>query len=123
MSNAKKNERAIEGHYNYYGVPAYILKQRNGAYASGFFDPIDGIFKAAGSAKKILWDGIRLNEKDAKKLIREYSRVIPFFEEDGQTPEWILLPEDVTMFLAQSEENGDETKPGPEEFPSTKDPA
>lgn len=121
MSNAKKNERSIEGHYNYYGIPAYILKQHNGAYASGFFDPIDGIFKAAGSAKKILWDGIRLNEKEAKKLIREYSRAVPFFEEDGQTPEWILRPEDAIMFLTQSEEIQDQSKPGQEDIPGTKE--
>ena len=117
MSNAKKNERSLEGHYDYYGTPAYILKQRNGAYASGFFDPVEGIFKAGGSAKKILWDGIRMSDKDAKKLIREYSRSLPFFEEDGQTPEWILLPDEASMFLAQSEEIHEDTKPGAEDFP------
>ena len=116
MSNAKKNERSLEGHYDYYGIPAYILKQRNGAYASGFFDPVEGIFKAGGSAKKILWDGIRMTDKEAKKLIREYSRSLPIFEEDGQTPEWILLPEDASMFLAQSEEIQEDMKPR-EEFP------
>ena len=116
MSNAKKNVRSLEGHYNYYGIPAYILKQRNGAYASGFYDPIDGIFKAGGSAKKILWDGIRMAEKEAKKLIREYSRMIPIFEEDGQTPEWILLPEEASTFLAQFDEIRNQTKPD-EGFP------
>ncbi len=121
MSNAKKNERSLEGYYNYYGIPAYILKQRNGAYASGFYDPIDGIFKAGGSAKKILWDGFRVAEKEAKKLIREYSRAIPFFEEDGETPEWILLPEEASMFLAQSDEIRDETQPGTEDFPGKKE--
>ena len=118
MSNAKKNERCLEGHYDYYGIPAYIIKQRNGAYASGFYDPIDGIFKAGGVAKKILWDGIRLNPKEAKKLIREYSREIHFFDEDGQAPEWILLPEEASMFLAQSDEIHDQTQPGNEDFPA-----
>ncbi len=117
MSNAKKNERSLEGYYDFYGIPAYILKQRNGAYASGFFDPIDGIFKAGGSAKKILWDGVRMTEKQAKKFIREYSRSIPLFEEDGMTPEWILLPDEATLFLAQSEEIREEVKPGNEDFP------
>ena len=48
MSDAKKD--GIEGHYNYYGIPAYILKQKNGAYASGFFDANEAVFKAGGSA-------------------------------------------------------------------------
>ena len=109
MSHAKKNVRSLEGHYNYYGIPAYILKQRNGAYASGFFDPIDGIFKAGGSAKKILWDGIRVGEKEARKLMRDYSRAIPYFEEDGQAPEWILLPEEASTFLKQSDEIHEDT--------------
>jgi hypothetical protein len=117
MSNAKKNERSLEGHYDYYGIPAYILKQRNGAYASGFFDPVEGIFKAGGSAKRILWDGIRLTDKEAKKLIREYSRSLPIFEEDGQTPEWILLPDEASMFLAQSDEIHEDMNPGNEDFP------
>ena len=121
MSNAKKNERSLEGYYDYYGTPAYILRQRNGAYASGFYDPIDGIFKAGGSAKKILWDGVRMSDKEAKKLIREYSRMIPFFEEDGETPEWILLPEEASTFLAQSDEIRDQTQPGNEDLPGRKE--
>ena len=118
MSNAKKNERSLEGYYDYYGIPAYILKQKNGAYASGFFDPIDGIFKAGGAAKKILWDGVKMSEKEAKKFIREYSRSVPLFEEDEMTPEWILLPEEATTFLAQSDEIRNQMRPGSEDFPA-----
>lgn len=102
MKNAKKSERNLEGHYNYYGIPSYILKQKNGAYASGFYDPIDGIFKAGGSAIKILWDGVRISEREARKLIREYSRQNPILEdENGETPEWILLPEEAILFMTQ----------------------
>lgn len=105
LPEKKGRERSLEGHYNYYGTPAYILKQRNGAYASGFYDPFDGIFKAGGCAKKILWDGVKLSDKEAKKLIREYTRTAPLFEdEEGLTPEWILLPEEATHFMKQADE-------------------
>ena len=123
MSNAKKDERTLEGYYDFYGIPAYILKQRNGAYASGFFDPIEGIFKAGGSAKKILWDGVRMTEREAKKFIREYSRSMPIFEEEGQTPEWILLPDEANHFLAQSDEIQDGMKPGSDDLQGKKEAA
>ena len=105
MSDAKKEPRSIEGHYNYYGIPAYILKQKNGAYASGFYDCAEGVFKAGGSAKKILWDGMKIGPTEAKRLIEKYSRTniaIPE-DENGETPDWILLPEEASFFLAQSD--------------------
>ena len=120
MSDAKKSKRSLEGYYDYYGTPAYILKQRNGAYASGFYDAIDGIFKAGGSAKKILWDGVRLSEREARKFIQDYSLMIPVFENDGKTPEWILLPDEAAFFLKQSDEDHDESKPGNEDLPGEK---
>ena len=104
MSDAKRDSRSIEGHYNYYGTPTYILKQKNGAYASGFFDPIEGVFKAGGSAKKILWDGIKISLIEAKRLIERYSKNGPFeLDESSETPDWILLPEEASLFLAQSD--------------------
>ena len=105
MSETKKNPRSIEGYYNYYGVPAYILKQKNGSFASGYYDWIEGVFKAGGSVKKILWDGIKISFAEAKRLISKYSRLHSIKEGDGaQTPDWILLPEDASHFLAQSDE-------------------
>ena len=56
MSEPTKKTRSIEGYYNYYGIPAYVLKQKNGSFASGYYDWIEGVFKAGGSVKKILWD-------------------------------------------------------------------
>ena len=105
MSEPKKNLRSIEGYYNYYGVPAYILKQKNGSYASGYYDWVEGVFKAGGSVKKILWDGIKISFAEAKRLISKYSRMHTIEEADSpNTPDWILLPEDASLFLAQSDE-------------------
>ena len=105
MSEPKKNLRSIEGYYNYYGVPAYILKQKNGSYASGYYDWVEGVFKAGGSVKKILWDGIKISFAEAKRLISKYSRMHGSEEsETGDTPDWILLPEEASLFLAQSDE-------------------
>jgi hypothetical protein len=105
MSDAKKDLRNIEGHYNYYGMPAYILKQKNGAYASGLYDCAEGVFKAGGSAKKILWDGIKIGPTEAKRLIERYSKTnIPMtLDESGEMPDWILLPEEASFFMAQSD--------------------
>jgi len=104
MSDAKKDPRSIEGHYNYYGIPAYILKQKNGAYASGLYDCAEGVFKAGGSAKKILWDGMKIGPTEAKRLIEHYSKTnIPVMDDDGETPDWILLPEEASFFIAQSD--------------------
>ena len=106
MSDAKKEVRSIEGHYSYYGVPAYILRQKSGAYASGFYDPAEGVFKAGGSAKKILWDGVKISVLEAKRLIEKYSRHASLRrEENGDAPDWILLPEEASFFLAQAEKN------------------
>ena len=105
MSDAKKNLRSIEGYYNYYGVPAYILKQKNGSYASGYYDWVEGVFKAGGSVKKILWDGVKVSFAEAKRLISKYSRAhTEEMEAVGGTPDWILLPEEASSFLAQSDE-------------------
>ena len=105
MNEPKKNLRSIEGYYNYYGVPAYILKQKNGSYASGYYDWVEGVFKAGGSVKKILWDGIKVSFAEAKRLISKYSRMHASEEaEGGDTPDWILLPEEASLFLAQSDE-------------------
>lgn len=105
MSEPKKSLRSIEGYYNYYGVPAYILKQKNGSYASGYYDWIEGVFKAGGSVKKILWDGMKISFAEAKRLISKYSR-LHATEMDGgfSTPDWILLPEEASTFLEQSDE-------------------
>src|SRR5690349_23709699 len=107
MGSAKS--RSIEGHYNFYGYPAYILKQKNGAYASGFFDPEDKVFKAGGSVKKILWDGVKIGLDEAKKLMDRHSKKHSrLSDSDLDTPDWILLPEDASLFLSQSHESRDE---------------
>src|SRR3989338_3319045 len=77
MSEPKKNNRSIEGYYNYYGVPAYVLKRKNGSFASGYYDWIEGVFKAGGSVKKILWAGVKISFAEAKRLISKYSRTEP----------------------------------------------
>jgi len=84
---------------------AYILKQKNGSYASGYYDWIEGVFKAGGSAKKILWDGIKISFAEAKRLITKYSR-LHATEMDGSfsTPDWILLPDEASSFLEQSDQ-------------------
>ena len=98
--------RSIEGHYNFYGYPAYILKQKNGAYASGFFDPEDKVFKAGGSVKRILWDGVKVGLDEAKRLMdRHAENHSKLTDSDLDTPDWILLPEDATKFLIQSDES------------------
>ena len=105
MSDAKKNLRSIEGYYNYYGVPAYVLRQKNGSYASGYYDWVEGVFKAGGSVKKILWDGIKISFPQAKRLIARYSRAHSEEMDTAQdTPDWILPPEDASLFLAQSDQ-------------------
>jgi hypothetical protein len=105
MSESKKNLRSIEGYYNFYGVPAYILRQKNGSYASGYYDWVEGVFKAGGSVKKILWDGIKISFAEAKRLIARYSRAhSEEVEAVGSTPDWILLPEEASYFLAQSDQ-------------------
>ena len=105
MSEIRKNPHSIEGYYNYYGVPAYILKQKNGSYASGYYDWVEGVFKAGGSVKRILWDGIKISFAEAKRLISKYSRMHTIEDTDvANTPDWILLPEDASRFLAQSDE-------------------
>lgn len=105
MSENRKNPRSIEGYYNYYGVPAYILKQKNGSYASGYYDWVEGVFKAGGAVKKILWDGMKISFAEAKRLISKYSRLHAAEEPgDNSTPDWILLPEEASLFLEQSDE-------------------
>src|SRR3990167_5106683 len=105
MSDSKKSLRSIEGYYNYYGIPAYILKQKNGSFASGYYDWIEGVFKAGGSVKKILWDGIKISFAEAKRLISKYSRTHATEDFASEsTPDWILLPEDAVHFLQQSNE-------------------
>ena len=105
MSETKKNLHSIEGYYNYYGVPAYILKQKNGSYASGYYDWVESVFKAGGSVKKILWDGVKISFAEAKRLIARYSRAhTEETEVVGGTPDWILLPEEASLFLAQSDQ-------------------
>lgn len=105
MADPKKNLRSIEGYYNYYGVPAYILRQKNGSYASGYYDWVEGVFKAGGMVKKILWDGVKISFADAKRLISRYSRAHSE-EMDALSgkPDWILLPEEAVSFLAQSDQ-------------------
>ena len=105
MSEPTKKTRSIEGYYNYYGVPAYILKQKNGSFASGYYDWIEGVFKAGGSVKKILWDGMKISFAEAKRLISKYSRTHATEDLSSEsTPDWILLPEDASHFLQQSNE-------------------
>ena len=105
MSEPKKNLRSIEGYYNSYGVPSYILKQKNGSYASGYYDWVEGVFKAGGSVKRILWDGMKVSFAEAKRLISKYSRLHSLDEPDGAgTPDWILLPDEASLFLEQSDE-------------------
>ncbi len=105
MSETKKNPRTIEGYYNYYGIPAYILRQKNGSFASGYYDWVEGVFKAGGSVKKILWDGIKVSFAEAKRLISRYSREhANEMDATGVTPDWILLPEEAIHFLEQSHE-------------------
>ena len=105
MSEPKKNLRCIEGYYNYYGVPAYILKQKNGTYASGYYDWVEGVFKAGGSVKKILWDGVKVSFAEAKRLIARYSRAHSAEMDPTEgIPDWILLPEEASLFLAQSDQ-------------------
>lgn len=105
-SESKKNARTIEGYYNYYGIPSYILKQKNGSYASGYYDWVEGVFKAGGSAKKILWDGIKISFAEAKRLIARYSRMNASEMEAiaASRPDWILLPDEALSFLEQSDE-------------------
>ena len=75
--------RSIEGHYNFYGYPAYILKQKDGVYASGFFDPEDKVFKAGGSVKKISVGGcfcsLLLLVRDSCTLIILQPALLLFF--------------------------------------------
>ncbi len=105
MSEPTKKTRSIEGYYNYYGVPAYILKQKNGSYASGYYDWVEGVFKAGGSVKKILWDGMKVSFAEAKRLISKYSRTHATEDFAAEnTPDWILLPEEAAGFLEQSDE-------------------
>ena len=104
MRRARRDPRGIEGHYNYYGIPAYILRQKNGGYASGFFDPVDNVFKAGGAVKKILWDGVKISLTEARKLIRQYSDRVLRLGEDYEKPEWILLPDEATDFIDQLDE-------------------
>ena len=105
VSESKKNLRSIEGYYNYYGVPAYILRQKNGSYASGYYDWVEGVFKAGGMVRKILWDGVKINFAEAKRLISRYSSAhSEEMETVGDTPDWILLPEEASLFLAQSDQ-------------------
>lgn len=105
MSESRKNFRNLEGYYNYYGVPAYVLKQKNGSYASGYYDWVEGVFKAGGSVKKILWDGVKISFAEAKRLISRYSHEHSTeMDVVTGTPDWILLPEDASSFIAQSDE-------------------
>lgn len=105
MSEPIQNLPTLEGYYNFYGAPAYLLRQKNGAYASGIFDPSEGVFKAGGSAKKILWDGIKISLADAKRLIGRFSKHALVRELRADESDWILLPEEASLFLAQSEKN------------------
>ena len=105
MSETRRNFRSLEGYYNYYGVPAYVLKQKNGSYASGYYDWVEGVFKAGGSVKKILWDGIKISFAEAKRLISRYSREHSSeMDVVSGTPDWILLPEEASLFMAQSDQ-------------------
>ena len=121
MSDSKKSLRSIEGYYNYYGVPAYILRQRNGSYASGYYDWVEGVFKAGGMVKKILWDGVKINFSEAKRLISRYSRGHSDETElVNGTPDWILPPEEATLFLAQSDQIRSEAIELPKKQPKKK---
>ena len=122
MSEPKKNLRNIEGYYNYYGVPAYILRQRNGSYASGYYDWIEGVFKAGGMVRKILWDGVKINFAEAKRLISRYSRAhsVEDPETVGATPDWILPPDEASLFLAQSDQIRSEHVELPQKQPKRK---
>lgn len=103
MGSAKP--RSIEGHYSFYGYPAYILKQKNGAYASGFFDPEEKVFKAGGSVKKILWDGVKIGLEEAKRLMDRHSKNhSKLADSELDTPDWILLPEEATTFIIEADE-------------------
>ena len=105
MSESKKNPRSIEGYYNYYGVPAYILRQKNGSFASGYYDWVEGVFKAGGSVKRILWDGMKISFAEAKRLIGRYSRAHAEEMDLGPSqPDWVLLPDEAASFLKQSDE-------------------
>ncbi len=105
MSESRKSFRGLEGYYNYYGIPAYVLKQKNGSYASGYYDWVEGVFKAGGSVKKILWDGFKISFAEAKRLISRYSKEHSAeMDVVSGTPDWILPPEDASSFLAQSAE-------------------
>ncbi len=108
MSEPIKESPSLEGYYNFYGTPAYLLRQKNGAYASGVFDPNEGVFKAGGSAKKILWDGVKITMADAKRLIGRFSKHAIVRELRADESDWILLPEEASLFLAQSEKNRNE---------------
>ena len=121
MSESKKNFRSIEGYYNYYGIPAYILRQKNGSYASGYYDWVEGVFKAGGSVKKILWDGVKISFAEAKRLISRYSRAHSAeMDVVGGTPDWILPPEEATSFLAQSDQIRSEGVELPKKQPKKK---
>ena len=121
MSDSKKNLRSIEGYYNYYGIPAYILRQKNGSYASGYYDWVEGVFKAGGMVKKILWDGVKISFADAKRLISRYSRThSEEMDTVSGTPEWILLPEEASLFLAQSDQIRSEAIELPKKQPKKK---
>ena len=123
MSEPKKNLRSIEGYYSYYGVPAYVLRQKNGSYASGYYDWVEGVFKAGGIVKKILWDGVKISFADAKRLIARYSRAHNAqVEPMNGTPDWILPPDEAMLFLTQSDQIRSEgtsespKKPGKKRF-------
>lgn len=125
MAQKRSNPLGIEGHYNYYGVPAYILKQKKGTYVSGFYDPIEKVFKAGGSAKKILWDGMKITNAEAKRLMKKYSRKYLQRGEDGsELPGWLLLPEEASFFKAQLDkirsESGEQFKKLSPEAPDEK---
>ena len=121
MSESKKHLRSIEGYYNYYGVPAYILRQRNGSYASGYYDWVEGVFKAGGFVKKILWDGVKINFGEAKRLISRYARAHSAeIDPMGETPDWILPPEEASLFLAQSDQIRSEGVELPKKQPKKK---
>lgn len=99
-----RQARGIEGHYNYYGVPAYILKQRNNTYTCGFYDPAEGVFKASGSIQKILWDGVRISVSEAKRLIQKYASAFPNKRPGDRPPDWVMTQEEAVRFLKQSGE-------------------
>ena len=115
MAQKKQNQPSIEGHYDFYGVPAYLLKQKRGTYVSGFYDPIEKVFKAGGTAKKILWDGVKISNAEAKRLMRKYARqYLRGGENGGELPGWLLLPEEASFFMAQLDklrsESSDQSK-------------